>query len=117
MTPITPVRALTEVTSYQTGRLVAGSQTYPVDRFVSKPRNEIWVALSLSEMVGVVWKKSAAVRALWNTYQAYDLVGWEAGRMMAFREGLPDPGPRPNATMLQRLVYAVANRWGYRLFN
>ena len=70
-----------------------------------------------TKLLKFVWNKSKAVRLLWNSYQAYDLVGWEAGRLMAIREGLPDPGPKPNQFMLQKVIYAVANKWGYKLFD
>jgi len=59
--------------------------------------------------VKAVWNKSYAIRVLWTAYQAYDMVGWELGRRIAISEGLPDPGPKPKSTMLQKAVYGAAS--------
>lgn len=62
----------------------------------------------LTSWLQQAWKKSYPVRVLWQAYQAYDLVGWELGRMLAVRDGLPDPGPKPNTYLLQKVIYQAA---------
>ena len=59
------------------------------------------------DVLWVAYGKSAPVRYLWTAYQAYNLAGWELGRMLAVNQGLPDPGPKPNLFLLQRVVYWI----------
>lgn len=68
------------------------------------------ISKSFLKVLSSVWSKSAPVRLLWSSYQSYDIVGWELGRAMAIRDGLPDPGPKPNLTLLQKLIYKVAGK-------
>jgi len=63
---------------------------------------------SFTSILKIAWQKSYPVRVLWQAYQGYDLAGWELGRMLAIRDGLPDPGPKPNTTLLQKVIYQAA---------
>jgi hypothetical protein len=69
------------------------------------PRSE------LEEVRGENLRKAMSIyyplRAIYTAYWSWDMVGWEIGRMIAVRDGLPDPGPKPNARGMQRMVYYI----------
>lgn len=62
------------------------------------------------ELLWSVYKLSSPIRSLYSAYQSSNFIGWELGRRQAISAGMPDPGPRPDATMLQRAIYWAANR-------
>lgn len=64
----------------------------------------------------IAWRVSNPVRKLYAAFNASSLAGWELGRTLAIAEGLPDPGPKPKQSMLQKVAYFVADRYGYKLF-
>ncbi len=54
-----------------------------------------------------LYNTSAPFRAIWSNYNAWNLFGWELGRMIAYAEGNPDPGPMPSPSIMANIIY-----WG-----